>query len=56
MSRTRCFAYWCTNGKAYLGDNLDNNRYPAVELVDLESFLVGHKMEELHKADQLLVA
>ncbi|KAJ5768160.1 hypothetical protein N7533_000743 [Penicillium manginii] len=51
-----CFAYWCTNGKAYLGDNLDNNRYPAVEVVDLESFLVGHKMEELHKADQLLVA
>lgn len=55
MTQLRCFAYWCTNGKAYLGDNLDNNRYPDVEVVDLESFLVGHEMEELEKADQLLV-
>ncbi|KAJ6134026.1 hypothetical protein N7523_000348 [Penicillium sp. IBT 18751x] len=51
-----CFAYWCINGKAYLGDNLDNKRYPNVEVIDLEAFLAGHKMEELHKADQLLVA
>ncbi|KAJ6044385.1 hypothetical protein N7499_006889 [Penicillium canescens] len=50
----RCFAFWCTNGMAYLGDNLDNERYPNVQVVNLESFLLRHKMEELDKADQMI--
>ncbi|KAH7015844.1 hypothetical protein EDB80DRAFT_833058 [Ilyonectria destructans] len=25
-----CFAYWCTNGVARLGDNLDNTKYPGI--------------------------
>lgn len=54
MARTRCFAFWCTNGTAYLGDNLDNERYPNVQVVNLESFLMRHKMEELDKADQMI--
>ncbi|KAJ5336412.1 hypothetical protein MYU51_012183 [Penicillium brevicompactum] len=50
----RCFAYWCTNGLAYLGDSLDNKRYPKVEAEDLDSFLQRHKMEDLHIADRMI--
>ncbi|KAF3392677.1 hypothetical protein F1880_008627 [Penicillium rolfsii] len=49
-----CFTYWCTNGQAYLGDNTDNDKYPEVQAVNLESFLRAHKMEDLHRADQMI--
>jgi len=50
----RCFAYWCTSGKAHLGDNIDNIRYPNVQVVDLEAFFKDHRLEDLDKADQIL--
>ncbi|KAE8334258.1 hypothetical protein BDV24DRAFT_170373 [Aspergillus arachidicola] len=49
-----CFAYWCTNGQAYLGDNIDNERYPGIQATGLESFLKGHRLKDLDKADQLI--
>ena len=53
-NQNRCFAYWCTNGLAYLGESLDNKRYPKVEAEDLDSFLQRHKMEDLHIADRMI--
>ncbi|KAM5349610.1 hypothetical protein ACJ41O_006115 [Fusarium nematophilum] len=47
-----CFAYWCTNGVAHLGDKLDNQKYPTVAAVDLEGFFKGHKREDIPTADQ----
>ncbi|KAI8651920.1 hypothetical protein NCS56_01408300 [Fusarium sp. Ph1] len=49
-----CFMYWCTNGIAHLGDNLNNQSYPTVVALDLEGFLRSHKREEIHTADQRL--
>ncbi|KAJ5880497.1 Translation elongation factor [Penicillium subrubescens] len=50
----QCFAYWCTSGKAYLGDDLDNHKYPHVQPVNLEAFLHSHKLKDLHEADRKL--
>ncbi|KAF4333257.1 hypothetical protein FBEOM_12939 [Fusarium beomiforme] len=47
-----CFAYWCTNGIAYLGDDLDNLKYPGVTPVNLEEFLANHSRQDLPLADQ----
>ncbi|KAM0135918.1 hypothetical protein ACHAO1_004938 [Botrytis cinerea] len=51
------FAFWCTNGKAYLGEdsrNLDNSKYPQVKNVTMEQFLKRHILQELPLADQSL--
>ncbi|TGO40521.1 hypothetical protein BHYA_0036g00540 [Botrytis hyacinthi] len=51
------FAFWCTNGKAYLGEdssNLDNSKYPQVENVTMEQFLKRHTLQNLPLADQSL--
>ncbi|KAF7918231.1 uncharacterized protein EAE98_009843 [Botrytis deweyae] len=51
------FAFWCTNGKAYLGEdssNLENSKYPKVKNVTMEQFLKRHALEELPLADQSL--
>ncbi|OQE37882.1 hypothetical protein PENCOP_c009G00065 [Penicillium coprophilum] len=50
----KCFAYWCISGKAYLGEDLDNHKYPHVHPVNLEAFLRSHKLKDLHEADQKL--
>ncbi|KAH7403594.1 NmrA family protein-like protein [Cadophora sp. MPI-SDFR-AT-0126] len=47
------FTLWCINGKAYLGD-VDNAKYPQVKTVDLEAFLRGHTVDDVHLADQSL--
>ncbi|KAH7141144.1 hypothetical protein EDB81DRAFT_870318 [Dactylonectria macrodidyma] len=49
-----CFAYWCTNGVARLGDNLDNKKYPNIAPVSMEGFLKAHKKEDVTIADQHL--
>ncbi|KAH7239609.1 hypothetical protein B0J15DRAFT_568937, partial [Fusarium solani] len=49
-----CFMYWCTNGIAHLGDNLNNQSYPTIVALDLEGFLRSNKREEIHTADQRL--
>lgn len=54
-AKPRCFAYWATNGVATLGDNLDNDKYPQVVLVNMEEFLRDHKREQIAIAEQLLV-
>ncbi|KAH7194894.1 hypothetical protein DER44DRAFT_676414 [Fusarium oxysporum] len=46
------FTYWCTNGIAYLGDNLDNQRYPTVATINLEDFFKSHKRDDISTADQ----
>ncbi|KAL5593081.1 hypothetical protein FOBRF1_012183 [Fusarium oxysporum] len=46
------FAYWCTNGNAYLGDNLDNQRYLTVATINLEDFFKSHKRDDISTADQ----
>ncbi|KAB2573246.1 hypothetical protein DBV05_g8073 [Lasiodiplodia theobromae] len=49
-----CFAYWCTNGVASLGDDLDNGKYPNIVPVNMEDFLKTHKEEKIAIADQYL--
>ncbi|KAH8665397.1 hypothetical protein BGZ61DRAFT_366452 [Ilyonectria robusta] len=49
-----CFTYWCTNGVAHLGDNLDNTKYPDIVPVDMEGFLRARKKEDVAIADQQL--
>jgi hypothetical protein len=49
-----CFVYWCTNGVAHLGDDLDNKKYSKVVPADMESFLKSCKMAELAVADRHL--
>ncbi|KAH7144148.1 hypothetical protein B0J13DRAFT_502071 [Dactylonectria estremocensis] len=49
-----CFTYWCTNGVACLGDDLDNMKYPNIALVDMGGFLKAHKKEDIATADQQL--
>jgi hypothetical protein len=46
--------YWCTNGVAHLGDDLDNKKYSKVVPADMESFLKSCKMAELAVADRHL--
>lgn len=53
-AKLRCFAYWCTNGVAHLGDNLDNAKYPNIVPVNMEGFLRAHKKEDVAIADQQL--
>ncbi|KAF7952993.1 hypothetical protein EAE96_006215 [Botrytis aclada] len=51
------FAFWCTNGKAYLGEdskNLDNSKYPQVKNVTMKQFLKRHNLQDLPLADQSL--
>ncbi|GFF57173.1 elongation factor 1-gamma [Aspergillus udagawae] len=50
----KCFAYWCIQPEAHLGDALDNDRYPNVQPTDLKRFFHSHRMEDLHRADQRL--
>ncbi|KAI6765436.1 hypothetical protein HG530_006506 [Fusarium avenaceum] len=49
-----CFAYWCMNGIAILGDNLDSQEYPNVVTTDLDGFFRSHKKEDIPTADQRL--
>ncbi|EOD44390.1 putative translation elongation factor eef-1b gamma protein [Neofusicoccum parvum UCRNP2] len=49
-----CFAYWCTNGVASLGDDLDNKKYPQIVPADMVGFLKTHKKENIAIADQCL--
>ncbi|UKZ74531.1 hypothetical protein TrVFT333_002201 [Trichoderma virens FT-333] len=49
-----CFAYWCTNGVAHLGDKLDNEKYPEVIPNNMEEFLKAHKKEDIATADRQL--
>ncbi|KAH6867862.1 hypothetical protein B0T10DRAFT_419240 [Thelonectria olida] len=49
-----CFAYWCTNGVAHLGDDLDNGKYPSIVPIDIEGFLKAQKKENIAVADQFL--
>ncbi|EHK22922.1 uncharacterized protein TRIVIDRAFT_27731 [Trichoderma virens Gv29-8] len=49
-----CFAYWCTNGVAHLGDKLDNEKYPGVIPNDMEEFLKSHKKEDIATVDRQL--
>ncbi|KAH6655947.1 hypothetical protein BKA67DRAFT_516524 [Truncatella angustata] len=42
-----CFSYWCINGIAYLGEDLDNHKFPHIKPVDMESFLRAHEKERV---------
>ncbi|GKZ71778.1 hypothetical protein AnigIFM50267_007820 [Aspergillus niger] len=50
----KCFAYWCIQPEAQLGDTLDNDRYESVQATDLRAFFLSHAVDELHCADQEL--
>ncbi|KAK2736516.1 NmrA-like family protein [Colletotrichum kahawae] len=39
----KAFIYWCTNGVAHLGDELDYNKYPYIVPTSVEEFLRARK-------------
>ncbi|WYZ42206.1 hypothetical protein EsH8_V_001101 [Colletotrichum jinshuiense] len=49
---SRAFIYWCTNGVANLGEDLDNKRYAHIVPIDMEGFLKSHKRADIAIADQ----
>ncbi|KAK6218372.1 hypothetical protein QIS74_06252 [Colletotrichum tabaci] len=48
----KAFIYWCTNGVAHLGNELDNEKYSYIVPANVEDFLRAHKDTEVAVAGQ----
>ncbi|GKT66964.1 hypothetical protein ColTof4_12849 [Colletotrichum tofieldiae] len=48
----KAFIYWCTNGVAHLGDELDNNKYSYIVPTNVEDFLKAQKNRDIAIAYQ----